>query len=401
MKKILPTLLIILVISFLVLLGIYKTVPIIRNMVDEVFRYAPGIAGEYFRNKSTNEEIDIQVDEVAKYILELDIDRAIDKLNYIKKDNEQIYDKLLSKCLKINPNKTQQILNEVRIKELEKNVLLSIISEIKEDKEKNYKERAEALSNVSDPTAVSYINDILRENIDAYEVIAGIFVNLDDEKVNRILSHLSENDSLNIMKKLPKDKKEILVSLNKKNKNKRNDILKESIMIEALSPKDASLKIGSTNEYGINDLVQIYEYLGPKKSGEILSYLKDDSFIKTIVSEINDYLILTKDEDKFTEPMLKAISIYKQYNSKIQNLAQIYEKSDDKKIADVIKNLYWKSDKEQIYKLQNGEVIKISDKDIAISLLNEFSDKKIATILSYYDENLSTELSAQLALPKL
>lgn len=401
MKKILPTLLIILVISFLVLLGIYKTVPIIRNMVDEVFRYAPGIAGEYFRNKSTNEEIDIQIDEVAKYILELDIDRAIDKLNYIKKDNEQIYDKLLSKCLKINPNKTQQILNEVRIKELEKNVLLSIISEIKEDKEKNYKERAEALSNVSDPTAVSYINDILRENIDAYEVIAGIFVNLDDEKVNRILSHLSENDSLNIMKKLPKDKKEILVSLNKKNKNKRNDILKESIMIEALSPKDASLKIGSTNEYGINDLVQIYEYLGPKKSGEILSYLKDDSFIKTIVSEINDYLILTKDEDKFTEPMLKAISIYKQYNSKIQNLAQIYEKSDDKKIADVIKNLYWKSDKEQIYKLQNGEVIKISDKDIAISLLNEFSDKKIATILSYYDENLSTELSAQLALPKL
>jgi Mg/Co/Ni transporter MgtE len=54
----------------------------------------------------------------------------------------------------------------------------------------------------------------------------------------------------------------------------------------------------------------------------------------------------------------------------------------------------------QVYTLDNGEIISISDEDLIMQILKSFPQDKIAAILSSLDQTLSSELTRKLTLPK-
>ena len=368
-------------------------------MSNQILKFAPGPVGEHFEKMSSPDEIDRQLEEAALYILELEQDRAVDKLNILQKEDPKLYDALIVKCLKINPNQAQQLLTRIREKSLEPNSLLTLISEKEEEEKKTYEAIANSIATASDPAALSYLEDVKKDNIRAYETMAGIFMNLEDTKVVRLLRHFSVKEADEIFKYMSGEKVESIKRLQSFEDSKKADIARDITILKSKKPEGILKEIGNTNTYHMTDLALIYIGLGPKLSGEVLSLSGDENFKKELISEIKNHLLLTYSEDKFTDDLLKSMSVYRDYRDNIASLVAIYSQADEQKIANIIDSLYWKSEGKKEYVLKNGQSILIDDKDIAIKLLKSFSDKKIAEILGYLDNSIATEISAKLALP--
>jgi len=66
----------------------------------------------------------------------------------------------------------------------------------------------------------------------------------------------------------------------------------------------------------------------------------------------------------------------------------------------IVKNMLLNASPSQVYDLDNGEMISISDEDLILQILKSFPQDKIAVILSSLDQTLSSELTRKLALPK-
>lgn len=400
MKKFLIVFLIIIAIVFGALFGMYKLIPEFHEMANQVLRFAPGGIGAHFDKISSPQEVDRQLEEVAIYLLDLDDDRALDKMSILEKEDGKMYDDLIVKMLKINPNKTQKLLTSKRENSLDQNSLLKLMQEREEEKKKSYEAVAQSISTASDPAALSYIADIKKDNIRAYEMIAGVFMNLEDARIVRLLKYFTPKEVSEIFKHLPDEKVNSIKQLQRFEDSKKTDIARDIVIFKSKKPEEVIKEIGSTTNYNLGDLALIYVGLGPKFSGEILAQSNDEEFKKELISEIKNYLLLTYSEDKFTEDLLKSMSVYRDYRDNIAGLVAIYAQADEKKIANIIDNLYWKSGGKKEYVLSNSQSITIDDKDIAIKLLQSFPDKKIAEILGYLDNSIATEISTRLALPK-
>lgn len=399
MKKFLIIFIVILGIVAGVLFGMYQFIPEFKEMSNQILRFAPGPVGEHFEKMSSPEEINRQLEEAALYILELEEDRAVDKLSIIEKEDPKLYDDLIVKCLKVNPNRTQKLLTLIREKSLEPNSLLTLMAQREEEEKKSYEAIANSIATASDPAALSYLEDVKKDNIRAYETMAGIFMNLEDARIVRILKHFSMKEADEIFKYMSKEKVESIKRLQSFEASKKTDIARDITILKSKKPEAVLKEAGNTNTYHMGDLAIIYIGLGPKLAGEVLSLSNDENFKKDLISEIKNHLMLTYSEDKFTDDLLKAMSVYRDYRDNIASLVAIYSQADEQKIAKIIDNLYWKSGGKKEYVLKNGQSIVIDDKDIAVKLLKSFPDKKIAEILGYLDNSIATEISTKLALP--
>jgi flagellar motility protein MotE (MotC chaperone) len=54
----------------------------------------------------------------------------------------------------------------------------------------------------------------------------------------------------------------------------------------------------------------------------------------------------------------------------------------------------------QLYELENGETIIISDEDIALELLSRFDPTRVGELLSNFDDTLASDISRKLTLPR-
>jgi predicted transcriptional regulator len=69
-------------------------------------------------------------------------------------------------------------------------------------------------------------------------------------------------------------------------------------------------------------------------------------------------------------------------------------------VATILKRLITNSALPQVYVLDNGEVITISDEMLAYEVLKSFDDTKIAEIISFFEDSLASEVSKKLAVPE-
>jgi hypothetical protein len=82
-------------------------------------------------------------------------------------------------------------------------------------------------------------------------------------------------------------------------------------------------------------------------------------------------------------------------------MSSIYEKMDNRQISALIKRLIGNAGTPKKYFLDNGEVITITDEDLALAILKNFDDRKLASVLSFLGDNLSSEISRKLTIPSL
>ena len=71
---------------------------------------------------------------VGEYYLDIDQSRAVDKLSLLSTEDEAVYDEVVKHMLRMNPNATKLILEDIRNNNIKKDVVLNTLDQIQEEK---------------------------------------------------------------------------------------------------------------------------------------------------------------------------------------------------------------------------------------------------------------------------
>lgn len=388
------------IIPILVLTAIYFTVSPFRDMANEVLASIPGPIGEGFRNMPSDSEIQLQVEEVASYLLKTETDRAVDKLLLAESTDKSTYKLLVQQMNRLDPNRTSKLLEEIRKTKLKDSPIVATIDKIQEEEAEYNKMDAEYISNLSLSAQVQAIRSILDEEINAHRRVAKIFEGLSDTDVVSILSYLKSEDANMIIKEL--DKKKAL-DYKKKMYDKKEesvDMGSTAKLLKAKKASDLAEILGASSKYSEDQLVQIYSEFGAKKAGEVLAKIDNPEFLENLLAKIKDREFLNSGVDTLTENIIDSLNIYKDYDDKMNELVMTYREMDETRVANTVRTLYWNTGVSKTYDLKNGEKITISDEKLALDLLASFPPKKVAAILSHLDNRIASDIFTKLALPK-
>lgn len=399
-KKLLITILIVLIVPVLVLTALYFTVAPFRDIANDVFSGIPGPVGETFRNQPNEEEIKEQLSVVSDYLLKADTEKAVDKLVITESSDKRTFDLLIADMNRLDPNRTSMLLNEIRKRKLSVSPIASTIEKIQEEEDENNKMDADLISGLNIYSQVEAIKKILDEEQNSHRRVAKILEKLEEKTATDILYNLKETDRDLIIKEL--DSKKALDYKKKiyETKEKTNDMTNTARLLKDKNVAELAPIIGQSSAYTTDELIAIYREFGPKKAGEVLAKINDDNFTNTILEGIRDAEILEHKTDIFTENLITSLNIYREYDDKMDRLVSTYKEMEEKRVAETVKTLYWSTGISKTYYLKNGEEITISDEDLALDLLRSFPPKKIAAILSHLDNRIASDIFTKLALPK-
>jgi len=244
------------------------------------------------------------------------------------------------------------------------------------------------------------VNSIIEDSINGHKDVSNIFEFISDEKAVSILYQLDVNDRNRIFSFLTEPKAQSI-------RNAHSTLLRNKSDLEQIagvySSENASTlvdTIGNLSNYNLDELAIIYGNLGAKKAGEVLAKATDESFIFDLISKIKANEILEKNLDTLTPDILKSLKIYKEFDDNVKELVDVYARMSNESIIPIIENMMINAAPSQVYELDNGDLITISDEDLIMEILKNFTEKKRSEILSLLENTLSTDLTRKLALPE-
>lgn len=368
--------------------------------VNGLMSNAPGAIGEYFEKFPTRAEELEQVRVVSSFMLDLEQDRAVDKLLLLQNDDPRIYDDVIKDMLRINPNKTRTILEGIRTATVNKDVLSNTVQTISEEQDTLLKETANYLSGLPSNAAVDEVMKIIEDSINGHKDAAEIIEFIEDQTAVSILYQLDAVDRNKIFAELS-DAKALSIRNAYSNQQRRIADLEQIADVYSAEVTDSLIHtLGNTETYSYDDLAVIYKTLGPKKAGEVLAKVEDDAFVFDVAAKIKANEILENNEDLITPDILKSLKIYREFDDNVNELIKVYSKMEVNKVVDIVRNMMLNASPAQVYTLDNGEIISISDEELIMQILKSFPQDKIAAILSSLDQTLSSELTRKLTLPK-
>ncbi|HAS74984.1 MAG TPA: hypothetical protein DCS67_12635 [Clostridiales bacterium UBA8960] len=360
----------------------------------------PGPLGAYFEKFPTRAEELEQVRIVSDYVLGLDESRAVDKLLILQKDDKRAYDDVIKDMLRINPNKTKNILEALRAATVNKDALSNTVSVIESEKQDDIKAQAAYVSSLPSNAAVEEVQNIITDGINGHRNAAAIFEFVDNNIAVDILYQLDQVDRNKIFASMSDTKAMAIKNAFSSKQRRISDLQQIATVYGSESPSTLINTIGNTGTYSMDDLAVIYKALGPKKSGEVLAKSNNESFVFDLVAKMKANELLIGGQDLITPDLLKSLKIYKEFDDNVLELIDVYSKMDMNRVIAIVRNMMLNASPSEIYELNNGQLITISDEDLILEILTSFPRDKIAQILSSLDQTLSSELTRKLALPK-
>lgn len=366
---------------------------------NKILKDAPGFIGDYFEKIPTEDERQTQIMEISMYMLDIDKMRAVDKLEKIKVEDSELYDNIIKYMIRDNPNRTKDILDVVRSHEINKDLISNTINEIEDEVNGELKDDATELMNLTSFLAKEKMEEIINSSINGYLLLAEMLKNLEDENIAKLLDYLDDEDFNIVINKFSKDQQNKIKKIISSNRTAINDL---NTIIEIYKTKKAdylSTILIEGAAYKMDELVYIYEELGPKLSGRVLAEINNEEFNVLLTSKIKENQILDKGEDILTKDILKSLKLFSEYDDNLNELTDIYQTMDSKKVANTLESMMRSSVLPEIYVLDNGEIIEISDEDIAIEILNNFNENKKGEIIGLMTDSMASQVSRKLSIP--
>lgn len=360
----------------------------------------PGPVGGYFEKFPTRAEELEKVRVVSDFVLGLDTSRAVDKLLILQKDDKRAYDDVVKDMLRINPNKTKNILEALRAATVNKDALSNTVLGIETEKQEEIKAEAAYISGLPSNAAVEAVQDIIEDGINGHRNAAAIFEFISDAIAVDIMYRLDQVDRDKIFSALS-DTKSMSVRNTYSTKQRRITDLQQIANVYGSESANTLINtIGNTGTYTMDDLAIIYKALGPKKAGEVLAKSDNESFVFDLIAKMKANELLIGGQDLLTPDLLKSLKIYKEFDDNVLELKEVYSKMDLTRVVSIVRNMMLNASPSEVYELNNGQSITISDEDLILEILTSFPRDRIAQILSSLDQTLSSELTRKLALPK-
>lgn len=368
--------------------------------VNSVMSGAPSFVGDFFQKFPTKEERLEQIRMISENLINLENERAVDKLLVLKGEDTKIYDDVIQDMLRLNPNKTKQILDSIRNATLSDSVLSNTVKRIEDETKQEQTDLAKSIETMTLDSAVAEVVKIIDSSINGHDLAAQLFEQMEPEAARKILYKMDEQDRNKIFSFMTSEKSAPIKARQNDVQKRASDLIQIASVYRSQPATNVAELIGNTSNYTMEELAVIYKNIGAKKSGEILSKVNDEVFIRDLTALIKTNEINASGKDILTTDMLKSLKTYKEFDDNIKELTNIYSKMPNEKVAEVIRDMMLNASPSEVYELENGELITLSDEDLMIEILKAFPQKKMGELLTLMDKTLSTELTRLLALPK-
>ncbi|TCO79947.1 MotE family protein [Marinisporobacter balticus] len=399
--KILGTVVVVFITIPLMIMSIlYFTNDNYKFIINQYLSKISGPIGVYFESYPTRDEKEGQKREVAKYLVNLDIESASDKLTIIQKEDEKLYADLLKICTQINGNQTNKILEYMRQSAIKKDVLSSIIEQIKGDQIKELQEKAKYYETTALVNAVEEINDNLTSEMVSYKNIGLTLEQMKEENAAEILKYLDKDVAIRLLSNYQsKNKRKKVDELLRRMEEREKELINIANIYNVEKAEKLLADIGDENNYKPEELSIVYRNMDRLKAAQILSKIEDKNFTYKLLEQIKNDELIVNGKDTVTSDMMSAMKIYREYDQEIDELTKVYGKMEPTQIGAVITKLFKSRNMPKKYAFQNGEEIIITDQEIAVNILKKLKEKTVAEILATLDSSLASELSKKLTLP--
>ncbi len=400
LKTILILVVVLIILPTGVLAGFYFLSDTFKIETNKILSNVPGPVGTYFEQFPTQQETSLQLKSIAEYYLDIDQDRAVDKLSLLATEDEMVYDEVIKHMLRMNPNATKLILEQIRGDNIKKDIILNTLDQIHEEQNVDTKSRADYLSSLSIQTAMEEIAFIIDASVNGHKEMASYIDAMDIENAAKLMEQLPTEDFNKIMSFMDETKTREVRTTIADNKKRMTEL--ENIALIYSSEDKTTLidLLGNTSTYKLEELAKLYSELGPIKAGQVLASLKNDNFTFELINKIKDQQIIETGSDKITADILKSLKIYKEFDDNVTEMTKVYSNMDIGNVSNVIQRMIRNSSVPKIYSLENGESIIISDEDIALELISRFDAVRVGELLSNFDDTLASDISRKLTLPK-
>ena len=397
-KGILFLLLFFIIIPGLGVAGFYFLNDTFQYRLNAALSSAP-LVGTYFESLPTKAEKEAQITEVAKYFLDISYDRAVDKLILIYNEDREMYDSIIRTMMKMHPNRTKLVLENLRDQQLKGDAMTSVLDEIIVERDVDLKEEADNLLALPFASVREEMMMIINDGLNGHSNLARILEKMDAVKAYDLLSLLDDVDENQVLEAMSIETRNSINQEKNKDMNNTQKLLSLSEIYQSKSPDALVDVLGTTDQYPVSDLAIIFKELGPLKTGQILSKSQDDAFVNSIITEMKNNEILSEGEDLLTKDILKTLKIYKEFDDNILKLTNIYASMESEEVSGVLSDLMNNRSLPEVYVLDNGDIITFSDEDLAYEILEQFDDKRVAEIIGFFDERLASEVTRKLIIP--
>lgn len=400
LKKIL--LIIFVILPLLTMTILYFLNDSFKNSTNNFLKKVP-IVKDIIGSYPTEEELASREDTIAKfYIEELDIKGAADKLYIVKKEDANLYKSLIEKMNRISPDRTKEILKEVRNLELRKDLISNLYDDVEGEKTTNIKELTAKLEAMSTRVAVEEIN---RGDFVTEEEFTESLLYMNDTAAVEILYYLDGGARSNILYDLSNTnmfrKKQLQSLLNEKRVKEENlnfTAVKMAEMYSVKEPESSINEIGNTENYSIDLLSRIYMNLPANRSAEILVYSKDEEFLTELFADIRKKEELLGIEEPISVDINNTMRYLKEYKQKVNDLAIIYDKMEEEEVAKTIEKLLVNKQEITVFTIRELEGYKLSDYTVAVDIMKQMKNTKLAKVFSFMTPEQRAQITKILAI---
>ncbi|MCF6466312.1 hypothetical protein [Clostridium sp. Cult2] len=393
-----------LIITFIVIPMVVLSLIYINNMtfklkVNKLLAKLPGAAGEYFKYSPTEAERDDKKEYLANHYLSLDSAIAADKLYIIKKDDEKLYSEIIRLMNSTSTSKASEIIKLVRNIELRKDLLFSIHDEIQQEKKNQFLDEISRLESQDLLVTIKEIENRVEEDNQFKQNLSDVFTFINEDRATDILYYIAEDIKEDILYSLSDAKRTKLESKLSDKKIQQTKLYDLSGLYQVKPVEEVLDEIGNTNKYSMEELGLIYKNLSILKSAEILSNIEDDTFIEELFNSIRREEELIGEEAFITNEISKSIQFITEYNRKIEDLVNIYNKMSPDKVAKIVEKMMGNNTTVTALEINSEPVFEISDASIIVDVLSKMRNKTLSSIMDYISTENASKLTQLLARP--
>ncbi|HHV27235.1 hypothetical protein FYJ27_09275 [Anaerosalibacter bizertensis] len=351
------------------------------------------------RTGSTNAEKEEKKISLSDYYLSLKNSEAADKLYIVKMNDKGLFNDLIRLMNRKSADKTSEVLKLIRNIELKKDFLSSTYDEIQEEKQIEIKREIETLESMDTLAGIRKVERMANEYGDYMEIFPYVIDRMEDEKASELLFYMDNNIKKEIMSEL-----EI-----KKRNNLERIILQKEIKYDKLKnlarsydskPTDEVIKeIGNKEVYSIEELSYIYMNLSVEKAAEILSRIKEDELVEEIFVYLEREEELRKSNDSKTAEINEAVKFLREYNSKIDELVEVYERMSASNVAKITEKMLENTEKVTSLEIDSMPIYEISDSTIVVDVLRKMKKTSLSKIINNMNTKKASQLTQMLASP--
>lgn len=371
----------------------------VKNTTNLIIGKVVDFAKRKFRTSSTNVEKEDKKISLSNYYLSLKNSEAADKLYIVKMNDKELYNDLIRLMNRKSGDKTSEVLKLIRNIELRKDFLSSTYDEIQEEKHVQIKREIETLESIDTLSGIRKVERMANEYSDYVEVLPDIIERMENGKASELLFYMDNNIKEKIMAKLDIKKRNDLERIILKKEIKYDKLQDLARSYDSKPIEEVIKEISNEEVYSIEELSYIYMNLSVEKAAEIISRIKEDEFVEELFVYLKREEELRKSNDSKAVEINEAVKFLREYNSKIDELVEVYEKMSPSNVAKITEKMLENTEEVTSLEIDSTPIYEISDSTIIVNVLGKMKKSSLSKIINNMNTKKASQLTQMLASP--